>query len=512
MVTRRHVRNLVGINLLIAGAGLVSTAQIAWVFGATRQSDLWFAASSIQASMLGMMQTGQLSEAFLPEYVRIRAERGRERAQECFSAVFNWACLIALALTVLAAALSPWICGFVGAGFSADQQAEIRWIFLWLLPLVPLQVVAGLQQMLGNAEGKFGRFEAPLLIGSLASILAVYLLGNRLGLTALVIAQWLLFLVSFAGRSWMLQSHGYRHRWRLGAEGFSPRGVFGQLGITFLYVAVTHAYLMIFRRALGLLPAGMMSAFSYAETLFSRISSLFMRPVSTVFFTSISERVSDDTYSRRHVVRSALARYLEMHLLLLALFLPGLAIFVAALWGGPRFGPDHIARTSLALGAMLVALLPQAQFMVSRKLNISHGFLRDQYWAMILNQCLMAAVCYPLVAAFGFEGAVAVSLFNVAGFCLFSLAATKLRMPDMVVVFRARDLLVAAGVLAPALAAGSLVLEVTESLTRLALGPWTGKLLAFTRFGLIAAGSLGTLWLMRRLALARGLIDSHDYA
>jgi peptidoglycan biosynthesis protein MviN/MurJ (putative lipid II flippase) len=149
-----------------------------------------------------------------------------------------------------------------------------------------LQVAAGIQQMLGNAEKWFGKFEVPVLIGSIIGLIIIILGHTTLGIWCLVLSQWSMQLFALFGRAWQLRKKDFHHAWILRHPGFRPHTVFVQLGHTLAYILATQTFAIRFKALLTLLPAGSLSVYGYAETVYARTSSLFLRPVSTVFFHS----------------------------------------------------------------------------------------------------------------------------------------------------------------------------------------------------------------------------------
>jgi peptidoglycan biosynthesis protein MviN/MurJ (putative lipid II flippase) len=288
MVQRRDIMNLMAVNVLIAASGIIATMQIAWLFGANRNMDVWFLAASLTSGIFGLTQSGQLSELFLPEYIRIKHQFGQQKAFECYCVVFNWAVFATVVITTITFISSKVIIDYAASGFATDQKITVLEIFKFLLPLVPLQIIGAVQQMMGNAEKKFGKFELGALLGSVLSIISVFILHKSMGLWALVSSQWILQLTILIYRHIQLRKAQLTHRWIWKTENFDIFEIIKQLGQTTLYVFSTQIYSITFKSLLGALPSGILSAYSYAETLYLRTSSLFITPVGKVFFTSVA--------------------------------------------------------------------------------------------------------------------------------------------------------------------------------------------------------------------------------
>jgi peptidoglycan biosynthesis protein MviN/MurJ (putative lipid II flippase) len=499
MVARKKILGLVSVNVILAALGILSTVQISWIYGASRLMDVWFAASALQAGALSLVQTGQLSEIFLPDYLRLKQETGQSHARLCFSTVLNWLALVSCTVAMLAyLAIGPLV-AFVGIGFDGSEKSELGSIFLYLLPLLPFQVIAGFQQMLGNAEGSFGRFELPVAVGSAMSIFTIAITHSALGIYAMVLAQWVMHLTAFVGRQRRLAQSGYRHRWVLSAPGFSMWPMARQMTWTLLYVGVTQAYALSFRRALGLLAPGLLSAYGYAELLYTRTASLFLRPVSTVFFTNVAERASSAKADVLKVVRSALTRYLEMYLLVIACVIPSLGYLLRGLWGGPRFGEESLVLTTTALGCFYVVQIIQAQSQVQRKLNIALGCFRDQYQANILVQALSLFIAPWLVGTWGFYGAIGVMVANNSGFLLAGLSVTWRRFPELLATFSGREFMLGLLLVTPGIWLGSKLGAVFKILNTHSEGGLTAKYICLGAACVSAVISLGTFLLIRAI-------------
>ena len=435
MSSSRQIFNLAVVNVAITAVGVITTTFTAWYFGASREMDIWFAASACQQIILGLVQTGQLSEIFLPEYIRLRETKGREEAFACYSVVLNWAVLGALLLIVIGYFLSAIITGWIGAGFTSTEKTFLQAIFVGLLPLLPLQVAAGIQQMLGNAERWFGRFEIPVLVGSIISLFLIILGHAVLGIWCLVISQWCMQIIALFGRAWQLRQKDFHHAWILHQPGFKPHAVFAQLGHTMVYILATQTFAIRFKALLTLLPPGSLSVYGYAETVYARTSSLFLRPVSTVFFTHVAEALAQGGREVKQLIHKALDQYLTAYFLLMCVIGPSIVHFLSGLWGGPRFTEESINQTAAILSLFFIAQILQAQAMVNRKLNIALGKINFQYWGNTLVQVGMIFIAPFLIIRWGIWGAAFIPLVNTLGIALANMGVTYYFRRDLVATF-----------------------------------------------------------------------------
>lgn len=440
MVQRKDVIGLVAINVLIAASGIIATMQIAWLFGANRTMDVWFISASLINGIFGLTQSGQLSELFLPEYIKIKHELGRQKAFDAYCVVLNWSVLVTLIITLLGFLTSPWIIDYAARGFDINQRTSVLEIFRALLPLVPLQIMGAVQQMLGNAEKKYGKFEIGVLVGSLISIILVFLLHKSLGLWSLVVSQWSLQLTTLIYRHFQLKQTELKYNWIWKTEQFEIWHLIKQLGHTSVYVVVTQIYSVTFRSLLGTLSGGVLSAYSYAEALYLRASSLFITPVGKVFMTSISTVLVTEPAKTIHSIRAALSNYLEVYFWVLAAGLPALGHALFTLWGSDRYGAELISLTRSILVVFSILMLFQMYSILSRKLNLALGYFSQQYTLSILLQIFSIGVAVILIHYFGIWGAVGTVAFNTISLAIIGWYVTYKLRPNLAIFFSAKEI------------------------------------------------------------------------
>ena len=454
MVQRRDIMSLAAVNVLIAASGIIATMQIAWLFGANRTTDVWFLAASLTSGIFGLTQSGQLSELFLPEYIRIKHQFGQQKAFECYCVVFNWAVFATLIITGITFISSKIIVDYAGSGFAADQKITLLEIFKFLLPLIPLQIIGAVQQMIGNAEKKFGKFELGALLGSVLSIISVFILHKSMGLWALVISQWILQLTILIYRHIQLRKAELRYRWVWKTDQFKISDVIKQLGQTSLYVFSTQIYSITFRSLIGALPGGILSAYSYAESLYLRTNSLFIVPVGKVFFTSVATSFAVEPLKVLADIKSALSYYLEMYFLVLVAGLPALGHILSALWGSNRYGPELITITQIILTVFFTMILFQMYASMSRKINLAMGCYNLQYTLSTSLQWVSIIVAFILVPKFGIWGAVGTVLLNTVGMATVGWFVTYKSRPNLAVFFSRYEFIEHGLALIPALVIG----------------------------------------------------------
>ena len=102
---KKIIIRLTGLKLVASIVGLAYSILQVRFFGASAEMDAYFVAMSAVYMITSLIQGGQLSEVFLPEYLKQKSKFGRKSAHNLLSAILNRMLLIVIIILV---ALSNW--------------------------------------------------------------------------------------------------------------------------------------------------------------------------------------------------------------------------------------------------------------------------------------------------------------------------------------------------------------------------------------------------------------------
>jgi len=190
------------VKLTVAAKDLV----VAGKFGTADAIDAFLTAFAVP-TFAAQVIAGSFTAALVPTFVEVRERRGADEARRLFSSVMVIALLFLAVAALLLAAASPLFLPLLGSRFSPEKLALTQRLFLWLLPVLLLNGVSTAWASVLNAGERFALAAVAPLVTPLAPVAAVLVLGDRVGVSALVAGT----LVGFAGETVLLGVGLRRH-------------------------------------------------------------------------------------------------------------------------------------------------------------------------------------------------------------------------------------------------------------------------------------------------------------
>lgn len=386
MSEKKSIGAMTILNIVGAVIGVINSIVVVQYFGVSREIEVYFAAIGMQMTITGLMQTGQLAEAFLPAYMTIREDRNKDDAFAAFSVIVNWMLLGAAAIGLLAGLLAYPMMRLRIPGFESEEILQSAALFRVLIPVIGLQVAMNMFSTLANAEKWFGYPEAIGVGSRVLSLIAIIALVPVIGIWALVVALWIGVSVGLIAQVLILRRLGFRHRFIFSLTDFKARSVFINLIYTLGYTFVTQFYSFAIDAALSSCNPGVFAIVRYVQMLYAKVRGIILRPVSTVYFTRFASALAEGAENLRQLSQIALNRTLFVCAIVIALSWCAGEAGLALLWGSSRFSPDQIHLAAFLLGLMLTSTLVQGWAAISRKTAVSMGLLKHVYvFGMVAN-------------------------------------------------------------------------------------------------------------------------------
>jgi putative peptidoglycan lipid II flippase len=233
-----------------------------------------------------------LGSAFLPTYVQVKRNDGREAAQRLFSTALTWTLIFLMALSVLLFWGAPIWLSWLAKGFGPAKMALTLQLLYWTMPQLLLRSIAGLWQVVMNAEERFAvAAMAPALV-ALGELAGLWVLFRTWGIYSLALGA----LVGCAVQTLMLMRAVSRQGLSI-RLGWQPRmAAVRQVGRQFLPMMAGAVFANLNTTVnqvfASWLPAGSISSLSFASKVVSLLTQLLSLALATSLLTYFSQQVA----------------------------------------------------------------------------------------------------------------------------------------------------------------------------------------------------------------------------
>lgn len=270
--------------------GFLREAVIAAFFGATAQTDAFFFAQSMPA-MIFPAVCSSISNAFIAMYVTKLTQSGEEEGARFVSRSLTVALLIAIILSILAFIFTPYIVPILAPGF-IGETLDLA-IFLTRIVMASFLLIMA-HYMLGailNARKFFYGVQIAGLLFNLFVIVVTLFLGKEqsivvLTLTVIVghIVQIFVLLLFCKGKVKIKVGLNLFHKDVKGLIILSLPILFGN--------SIIQLQIIVDKIIASLLGEGTISALSYASSLNTIVTGVFIASFSTVLYPTLTENAA----------------------------------------------------------------------------------------------------------------------------------------------------------------------------------------------------------------------------
>jgi putative peptidoglycan lipid II flippase len=359
-------RTLARAGLIVSVAFLVSRV-LGWLrlvvignqFGATAESDAFFAAFRIPDLLFQLVAAGALSSALIPVVAGVLQSDGEARAWRVVSTVTNLMLLLLLVLAGIALVFADRIVPAFTSGFDASNVARtIDLTRIMLLSPIFLALGAVATSVL-NARGRFAGAAVAPIVYNLAIIAAVLLLAPSMGVTGVAIGVVAGSLGHLLVQLPPLRAIGYRYEPRIDIADSAARKALTLMGPRAVGMGASQITFVVVTALATTVGVGALTAFTVAFTLLQIPIGVIGVPLGVVLFPSMSREVASGNHDEFVGLLTRAMRLLAFVMLPIA----GLAALlrveaVAVLFGS--FDRAAIELTAATFLAFLVGLAAHA--------------------------------------------------------------------------------------------------------------------------------------------------------
>ena len=356
--------------------------------------------------MVGLFQSGQLFEVFLPKYIEIKSKEGKEAAYIAFSVLFNWIISFGTVLCFFLWIFAPLIIPMLVPGFEESELKTTVLMFRIIIPVLILQLASNYLFMLGNAERLFGQAESASLIASMAGICIIFFMHSYFSVWVMVISLWANHILSFLFRMILLSRRGFKYRFIFKTDYVNHWQIMLKTLSTLPYILSTQLFNFVFINQLSQLPQGIFAVVRYAQTIFLKLRGILIRPTAVVFFTNIAEDIASSSKHVKARIKSGLHQMSTVVFLITIPLFFSIDQFLAFIWYGDSFSLDKIENTALVLRYLMISAIVSGIGVVYQKVNVSMGRITTHYLAIAIAQCLSLMLALIFINNFSIQGVI----------------------------------------------------------------------------------------------------------
>jgi peptidoglycan biosynthesis protein MviN/MurJ (putative lipid II flippase) len=395
---RRGIAWSTGMSLVARGLVFLTAVAIAYRFGTTAATDVYFYCYMVVTAAVGFV-TMLDSMVVIPEVMRLQVQEDGSRAAGFANAVLYGYLALALVTGALVAAFPMATVGALSR-FSPEVLAANRPTILLAIPLFVAMVVG---QFLIDLLTSQRYFTLPMIssaVNSLFAVTATIAFGAALGPKVILAAQTTGLLVQIAALLWLMKR---RLRWRFGVLGvprhrwFLGRAALSQAaGVAALVGTALPSYLLS-----GLAP-GLLTALQFGQRTADLPTQVVAAPFSSVVGIKLNELAARGQRRQMDAVFVRSTQFLVSLLMPVAVLMSVYAPEVArVLYARGEFDATAAGNTSLFLGGLALVVPFLAVNTIASRLVMAVQAVTSWSWYVIGLNAALSVWIVVVISTFG---------------------------------------------------------------------------------------------------------------
>ena len=366
--------------------GFLRQAVIAGAFGASGGTDIYFVSSEFVLNVAGAL-TGALTTALVTVYIAIREKEGREAAGELASKVLTLFLLTASGMLLLLNVFATQVGSLLAPPYEAAELRELAKYLRFFSVGFLFAAFQSIYAAVLNANDVFVPGKLYGLIFNPLAMLAILLLGTRLGILSLVYAYYAANLIQML-LLYLQARKVFRFRPSAAVRDSRLRQVFFLALPILVSNLVIQLNEVIDKAICAYLGVGVASDYTYAHTLEQFVTGTFTISITLILLSKFADLAARED-------RAGLESLLKKSVTAMVLILCPVALItvlcsrdiVTLVYMRGQFGEEEVRTTALALagfaaGFPLVAL---------REIFIRvHFAVQKTRWPMVISTVSVA--------------------------------------------------------------------------------------------------------------------------
>ncbi|MBO1266316.1 murein biosynthesis integral membrane protein MurJ [Proteiniclasticum sp. SCR006] len=292
---KRNIAIIMIITVFTKLIGFGREIALTYFFGASATSDVYLIAQTIPTTIFALVGTG-LATTFIPIYHKVQKENGEEEAHRFSSNIMNSVVILSVLIIVLVLVFTPQVVMLFASGFTGEtMEMAIRFTRISIFGIA----FSGMIYILNAYLQLKDNFTIPALISlpmNMVIIFSFYLADQlndvilAYGLVASVLIQ-LIFILPSVIRN------RFHYKMVLDAKDVYLKEMMILAVPIIIGTSVNQLNVLVDKNIASNVAVGGISALNYANRLNTFIQGLFVAPVVTVIYPSLSKQVLSRDFS-----------------------------------------------------------------------------------------------------------------------------------------------------------------------------------------------------------------------
>jgi putative peptidoglycan lipid II flippase len=436
--------------VLARGLGYARVLVNGAVFGAGPELDAFYVAFRLPDLVLNLVATGALAAAVVPALAGLVDGRAADRAGRTASALLTWGGLAFAGFGLALALAAPLLVPLLAPGFDAPTRDLAVSLTREMAPAPLLLGLGSIVSGILNAHRRFGAATIGPIAYNVVTVACALLLSGSLGIRALTVGVVLGSAAHLLVQLPALGGIGLRIRPSLSLADPGLGRAVALLGPRALGLSTGQIQLIVVVALASTLPAGSVTAFMVAFTLFQVPVGILGVPVGTVALPEMSdEHARGDAGALGGLATSGLRLVLFLALPVAAVGVALAPEAVAILFGYGKFDAADVAMAAAAARILFLSLPAESVTALAGRALYATDRTRAVIVAALADFAVTAALAVLLVGSFGLDGLAAAFVAGAVAEASILVARLRRAVPSLdgaaVAVAAVRSALLAVG-------------------------------------------------------------------
>jgi peptidoglycan biosynthesis protein MviN/MurJ (putative lipid II flippase) len=292
-INLRRLQKLWTIKFFLMVSGLLFSILQVRFFGVGAEISAWFAAATVRQTIFSLIQSGRISAAFVPEYVRISNQHGKAAAISFSSALLTRLIVFALAISIGTILARNLLFGTIFRGLGEQTYSLAATLFCVLIWVVILDSAKCVLDSMLRAEDIFGMTETIGFVSSISGVVMLYFCFQFLGVWVMVAIAYLQALIGIGLMLWVCRRKQLMPQLRFRSSYLKKRWLLSIFLSLSTYVVSTQIMNLCLASTLSRFPDGFFSSFNYMKNAVTKIVGIFAQPIVSVGITQTSRIIRE---------------------------------------------------------------------------------------------------------------------------------------------------------------------------------------------------------------------------